>query len=154
MTYVLRVVKVRLSCLTVEGAGTTAGNVSHDRALGKPALPCEESSPVVHLDLTGDDDHLAAHKLDRLTRSEDADLDQALVLCPRPRPNSRRVLHDTEATTIGTRRSTSRDTDTLAERHGSAGARSVVELTRFRGWFTTGDHAGVSSRLSYATGER
>src|SRR6185503_7731627 len=54
MTYVLRVVKVRLSCLTVEGADTTAGNVSHDRALGEPVLPCAESSPVVHLDLTGD----------------------------------------------------------------------------------------------------
>src|ERR1700752_1136515 len=39
MMYVLRVVKVRLSCLTVEGADTTAGNVPHDPALGEPALP-------------------------------------------------------------------------------------------------------------------
>jgi ABC-type branched-subunit amino acid transport system substrate-binding protein len=29
-----------------------------------------------------------------------------------------------------------------------------VELTRFRGGFTAGDHAGVSSRVSYAMGDR
>ena len=39
MTYVLRVVKVRLSCLTVEGERARRRETSqHDRALGKPSI--------------------------------------------------------------------------------------------------------------------